>query len=69
MPRHKVTSDEIIRAEQKQEIILAFAGNAHNPTKTLIWYPYTQTYEVRTSDGFTKHTMCRSTAINSYNEQ
>lgn len=68
MPRHRVSSDEIIRAEQTREIVLASSSNVHSPTKQLVWYPYTQTYEVRVTGRESKHTMDRSTAIDHYND-
>ena len=65
MARHTVTSDEIIRAEQVQAVVLASANGA----KKLVWYPYTCTYEVSTTGGkFHSHTMDRSKAIADYND-
>ena len=64
MARHTITHDEIIRAEQVQEIVLA----SSNGVKRLIWYPYTQTYEVRITNRESKHTMDRSKAIEAYND-
>jgi hypothetical protein len=64
MARHTVTSDEIIRAEQTQEIVLASA----NGVKKLIWFPYTSTYGVFINGINDAHTSDRMTAINAYND-
>jgi hypothetical protein len=68
MPKHIVTHDDIIRAEQKQELVLASVSWVNNPSKQLVWYPYTQTYEVRCTGRESKHTMERDVAIRAYND-